>query len=145
LPDTTVIASPSNASSLDVSFTFTPTASMLFRFSALTFNSHMIHLDPEFSRNVDGHPERLVHGPLTSLLLLELASLLNPPGSKGPLAVKRYTYQARHPIFVGKPLTLCGTYIRQEDNSIPRRMRLWAQNEQQIVCMTGDVEFIVAD
>lgn len=138
---------------------------MLFRFSALTFNSHMIHLDPEFSRNVDGHPgtwrfyspntfyylshlshpERLVHGPLTSLLLLELASLLTPPGSKGPLAVKRYTYQARHPVLVGKALTLCGTYVRQKDNSIPRRMRLWAQNEQQIVCMTGDAEFIVAD
>ncbi|KAF8322671.1 hypothetical protein DL93DRAFT_2071576 [Clavulina sp. PMI_390] len=41
---------------VDFTFSCTPSPATLFRFSALTFNSHYIHLDPEFSRNVDGHP-----------------------------------------------------------------------------------------
>ena len=43
----------------------------LFRFSALTFNAHRIHLDPEYCRTVEGHPDLLVHGPLTMILLYE--------------------------------------------------------------------------
>ncbi|KLO13542.1 hypothetical protein SCHPADRAFT_359331 [Schizopora paradoxa] len=38
------------------SFSWTPTATTLFRFSALTFNAHLIHLDKEYSQKVEGHP-----------------------------------------------------------------------------------------
>ena len=88
-----------------------------------------------------------MHGPLTSLLLLELASLLTPPGTKEPPTVKRFSYQAKHPVLVGKALTLCGTYVWQEgdDNSMPTGTRLWAENEQGIVCMTAAAEFIGTD
>ncbi|KAF8315499.1 HotDog domain-containing protein [Cantharellus anzutake] len=131
-------------SSPDVSYTFIPTVSMLFRFSALTFNAHMIHLDPVFAREVDGHPERLVHGPLTSLLLLELASRLTPPGLGGLPAIKRYAYRAKHPIFVGRNLTLCGAYLpREATGGAITGTQLWAQNEQGTVCMTAEASFIV--
>ncbi|CAE6409518.1 unnamed protein product [Rhizoctonia solani] len=39
----------------DEQFTFTPSAHTLFRFSALTFNSHRIHLDPIYSSQQEGH------------------------------------------------------------------------------------------
>lgn len=33
-----------------------PTAIQLFRYSALTFNSHRIHFDHEYAKNVEDHP-----------------------------------------------------------------------------------------
>lgn len=73
----------------DASFEFVPTDTTLFRFSALTWNAHKIHLCKEFAQASEGYPgkrpnvdlsnfssyhgyvapvctERLVHGPLTS-------------------------------------------------------------------------------
>ena len=54
----------------DFSFTMTPDATLLFQFSALTFNAHAIHLDPLYAREVEGYKERLVHGPLTLVIML---------------------------------------------------------------------------
>lgn len=55
----------------DVSHTLIPTAALLFRFSALTFNAHAIHLDKEFCREAEGHRNLLVHGPLSLILMIE--------------------------------------------------------------------------
>lgn len=38
----------------------------LFRYSALTFNSHKIHFDREWCNKIEKHPEIVVHGPLNS-------------------------------------------------------------------------------
>ncbi|EAA33756.2 hypothetical protein GE21DRAFT_4153 [Neurospora crassa] len=54
----------------DFSFKMTPDATLLFQFSALTFNAHAIHLDPLYAREVEGYQERLVHGPLTLVIML---------------------------------------------------------------------------
>ncbi|EGO57582.1 hypothetical protein NEUTE1DRAFT_129488 [Neurospora tetrasperma FGSC 2508] len=54
----------------DFSFKMTPDATLLFQFSALTFNAHAIHLDPLYAREVEGYKERLVHGPLTLVIML---------------------------------------------------------------------------
>src|SRR6266550_7440373 len=40
----------------DFSFTYRPTPTTLFRFSALTFNGHHIHLDKDCTRIRDGYP-----------------------------------------------------------------------------------------
>ncbi|KAF2630318.1 hypothetical protein BU25DRAFT_387421 [Macroventuria anomochaeta] len=55
----------------DFSHVLTPTRSLLFRYSALTFNAHLLHLDPTYARNVEGHRNLLVHGPLTLTLMLQ--------------------------------------------------------------------------
>jgi len=52
--------------------TIIPDAKLLFRFSALTFNAHAIHLDPEYCRNVEGHRNLLFHGPLSYTFLVTL-------------------------------------------------------------------------
>lgn len=36
---------------------------VLFRFSALTFNSHRIHYDQPYATGVEGYPGLVVHGP----------------------------------------------------------------------------------
>ena len=46
---------------------------LLFRFSALTYNSHRIHYDRDYARDVEGYPGLVVHGPLQALLMAELA------------------------------------------------------------------------
>lgn len=48
-----------------------PDAVTLFRFSALTGNSHRIHYDERFAIETEELPGRVVHGPLMAALMLE--------------------------------------------------------------------------
>jgi 3-methylfumaryl-CoA hydratase len=41
-----------------------PSPMLLFRFSALTFNSHRIHYDKPYAQEEEGYPDLVVHGPL---------------------------------------------------------------------------------
>ena len=54
--------------------TFSPSEPLLFRFSALTFNSHRIHYDLSYATGEEGYRGLVVHGPLTATLLLQLAA-----------------------------------------------------------------------
>lgn len=47
----------------------TPTPPLLFRYSALTYNGHRIHYDAPYTREVEGYPGLVVHGPLQATLL----------------------------------------------------------------------------
>lgn len=40
----------------DFGYSWTPTSTTLFRFSALTFNAHLIHLDKHYAQVVEGYP-----------------------------------------------------------------------------------------
>ncbi|KAM3456664.1 hypothetical protein MY3296_001619 [Beauveria thailandica] len=77
-----------------------PSPRHLFHFSALTFNAHAIHLDPEYARSVDGHRAPLVHGPLTLALMLRVLT-----GFSGQL-VSRFIYRNHAPLYVNEPLTV---------------------------------------
>jgi 3-methylfumaryl-CoA hydratase len=46
---------------------------LLFRFSALTYNGHRIHYDRDYARDAEGYPGLLVHGPLQALAMAEAA------------------------------------------------------------------------
>jgi 3-methylfumaryl-CoA hydratase len=50
---------------------FVPDETLLFQYSALGFNSHKIHLDRDYARNVEGLPDLVVNGGLAALLLTE--------------------------------------------------------------------------
>jgi 3-methylfumaryl-CoA hydratase len=49
------------------------TPTLLFRFSALTYNAHRIHYDRDYCRDVEGYPGLLTHGPLQALAMAEAA------------------------------------------------------------------------
>lgn len=88
--------------------TLTPSESLLFRFSALTFNTHRIHYDAPYAREVEGYQGLVVHGPLTATVLLNWAADLFGP-------IRRFTFRAVSPAFAGQLLTLVA---RQEGSDI---------------------------
>ena len=61
------------------SIEITPT--LLFRFSALTYNAHRIHYDRDYARTVEGYPGLLTHGPLQALAMAEAARALGWTGA----------------------------------------------------------------
>jgi hydroxyacyl-ACP dehydratase HTD2-like protein with hotdog domain len=90
----------------DYSFTLVPDAMLLFHFSALTYNAHAIHLDPEYAREREGYKERLVHGPLTLVLMLAaLRACLAP--EEGRAYVKSIEYRNLAPLYVGEEMRVC--------------------------------------
>lgn len=82
-----------------------PTKSLLFRFSALTFNAHSIHLDKSYTQNQEGYRTLLVHGPLTLTLLL---TVLQKHLSSLNLRISSIEYKNLAPLFVEEQLTVCG-------------------------------------
>jgi len=56
---------------------------LLFRFSALTYNAHRIHYDRDFAREVEGYPGLLTHGPLQALAMAEAARAAGRAGAGG--------------------------------------------------------------
>ena len=59
------------------SIDITPT--LLFRFSALTYNGHRIHYDRDYARDVEGYPGLVTHGPLQALAMAEAARARGRP------------------------------------------------------------------
>lgn len=47
-----------------------PSSTMLFRYSAVTFNAHRIHYDAPYAMEHEGYPGLVVHGPLIATLLM---------------------------------------------------------------------------
>lgn len=75
----------------------------LFRFSAVTFNPHRIHYDHAYTTGVEGYPGLVVHGPLTAILLHELARQ-NMPGRQ----MAAFSMSARAPLFANQNIRLVG-------------------------------------
>lgn len=71
-------------------------ARQLFRFSALTFNTHLVHYDRAWAQRVEGLDDLLVHGPLSRILLLDAA------GRHDGRRVAAFSFRATAPIFVDR-------------------------------------------
>jgi len=75
---------------------------LLFRYSALTMNSHRIHYDRPYATEVEGYAGLVVHGPLQATLLTALAQRrLGAP-------VRRLVYRGLSPAFDTAALAVCG-------------------------------------
>ncbi|KAI8853670.1 hypothetical protein BC829DRAFT_413590 [Chytridium lagenaria] len=113
--------------------TRTVSPTMAFRYSALTFNSHRIHYDRSYARDVEGYEDCLVHGPLTSSLLLALATKNIPQGHQA----LDFEYRAIKPIFVNSPINLYGRQPTPNANADNPTMAVWVTDEFGDVCMKG--------
>ncbi|UYV36770.1 hypothetical protein N4R57_17525 [Rhodobacteraceae bacterium D3-12] len=51
-----------------------PTSTMLFRYSAMTFNGHRIHYDADYACEVEGYSGLVVHGPMQATWMHALAT-----------------------------------------------------------------------
>ncbi|MBE0414568.1 MaoC family dehydratase N-terminal domain-containing protein [Yoonia sp.] len=75
-------------------------STLLFRYSALTFNGHRIHYDETYARQTEGYDGLVVHGPLLAHLLMGLAE-----GQLGNLTA--FSYRATAPLMHHETATLC--------------------------------------
>jgi 3-methylfumaryl-CoA hydratase len=78
-----------------------PDARMLFRYSALTFNTHRIHYDAPYAVEIERYRGLVVHGPLTASLLLQLAAQ-----ELGENRLRRFSFRGLSPAIAGEPLHL---------------------------------------
>jgi 3-methylfumaryl-CoA hydratase len=74
--------------------TVRPTETLLFRFSALTFNTHRIHYDRRYATHVEGYAGLVVHGPLIATLLLDLLQTHVTSDR-----IRRFHFKATRPTF----------------------------------------------
>jgi hydroxyacyl-ACP dehydratase HTD2-like protein with hotdog domain len=81
---------------------FCQTDTTLFRFSALTFNGHKIHYSPEWCREVEGHRNAVVHGPLNLINMLDFWRD-EARGGKADAVPRSIAYRAMSPLYVGEP------------------------------------------
>lgn len=76
-----------------------PDPRLLFRYSALTFNTHRIHYDAPYARDVERYRGIVVHGPLSISLLLQLADT-----HFGANRLRQFTFRGVSPAIVGEAL-----------------------------------------
>ncbi|MEI6642808.1 MAG: hypothetical protein WCL10_12285 [Novosphingobium sp.] len=88
-----------------------PGTPLLFRYSALTFNTHRIHYDHPYAVGTEGYRGLVVHGPLIASLLLDLAR--RALGSEAALA--RFQFRAVSPAIADEPLHLA---LRREEDGL---------------------------
>ncbi|CAA7271669.1 unnamed protein product [Cyclocybe aegerita] len=117
---------------VDFSIRYIPTPVTLFRYSALMFNAHHIHLDKEYCQKEEGYPasERIVHGPLTAQMLLEAIDF-HYPGTK----LSKFEYRATNPLFANRELSINGAWVNDSN------IQVWCQDTGNgVVGMNAMVE-----
>ena len=107
-----------------------PDPVLLFRYSALTYNSHRIHYDHPYVTGIEGYPGLIVHGPLLATLLLDLLLRQWPHAT-----VTHFEFRAVRPVFDTAPFFVCGTPA-----SDGKRAQLWIADHESHLCMDAAVQ-----
>jgi len=107
-----------------------PDTTLLFRYSALTFNGHRIHYDQAYARDVEGYPDLVVQGPLTATLLQGFAV-----EHAGGRQLAGFDFRGVNPLFVDRPFTLEG---RQADDGA---LAVWARGPDGELAMSATATF----
>jgi len=110
----------------DVTDVITPDPVQLFRYSALTLNSHRIHYDADYARDTEFYPGLVVHGPYAATLLINHFQKAFPDAQ-----IASFSFRALAPLFSGNPLTLCLA-----------GKTLWIRDHEGQVAMTADIEVL---
>jgi 3-methylfumaryl-CoA hydratase len=78
-------------------FSVEATPTLLFRYSAMTFNGHRIHYDLPYATGVEGYAGLVVHGPMQAALMLNVAAMAM---GRAP---RRFRYRGLSPLICGAP------------------------------------------
>ena len=92
---------------------------LLFRYSALTFNGHRIHYDRAYAQEVEGYDGLVVHGPLLAQLLMLWLEETAP--------LRHFSFKATAPLMHFEQASLC----RSGDS-------LWVEGPDGRQCMTAE-------
>jgi len=104
-------------------------AVLLFRYSALTFNSHRIHYDRSYVTQEEGYPGLVVHGPLIATLLLDLVRRHLPDAT-----ISQFSFKLIRPTFDQQPLRL---HARPAPDGCS--VRVWASDHEGWLTMQGEL------
>ena len=107
-----------------------PDSTLLFRYSALTFNGHRIHYDKDYATNEEHYPGLVVHGPMQATLLLDLCR------QNARRTLKQFEYRAQHPLFAGRAFTVNGNF-----DAAASQADLWTANDAGNYAMRGTASF----
>lgn len=97
--------------------TIEPTPTLLFRYSAVTFNGHRIHYDWPYATEQEGYPGLVVHGPMIATLMVRAFQRANPDA-----LLTHLSYRGLRPLIAPEPFQVAGRHRS------PGRAELWATN-----------------
>lgn len=106
-----------------------PTPTLLFRYSAVTFNGHRIHYDFPYVTESEGYSNLVVHGPLMATLNLHAFIAANPSRT-----VTTFAFRGVRPLIAPKPFKVGGRICE------PGRAELWTGDAAGIA-QNGEVTF----
>lgn len=107
--------------------TIHPDATMLFRYSAVTFNGHRIHYDQDYVTREEGYPGLVVHGPLIATRMCQ--AFINAHDDK---TIAAFSYRGLRPLIAPRPFQVAGMLdgTAQTDNHQEQGVaRLWAEQD----------------
>ena len=107
----------------DLTWEVEATPTLLFRYSAMTFNGHRIHYDQPYVTGVEGYAGLVVHGPLQASLMFNLAAEL------GGGAPAMFRYRGLSPLISGQRFRIRAA--RRPDHGI----LCWTENAAGQICM----------
>jgi len=106
-----------------------PTPTLLFRYSAVTFNGHRIHYDWPYVTETEGYPGLVVHGPLIATLNLRAFVQAHPHAQ-----VRRFSFRGVRPLICPDAFEVGGRLLGDGT------AQLWAGNAAG-QAQVGEVEF----
>jgi itaconyl-CoA hydratase/mesaconyl-C4 CoA hydratase len=95
-----------------------PSAVLLFRYSAVTFNSHRIHYDHPYVTEKEGYPGLVIHGPLIATLMCQAFTQAHPRAT-----LKHLSYRGLRHLIAPTAFDVAGTIVA------PGEAKLWAEQD----------------
>lgn len=109
-----------------------PTPTMLFRFSAVTWNAHRIHYDAAYAQT-EQHPGILVQATMHGAFLLQM--LMQFCGPEGRILAFNYSNRGR--AVPGETL-VCGGRVTAVDRDLGQvTCEIWEKKQDGTVCAPG--------
>ncbi len=118
-----------DSSAWDAHRSIVPDERLLFRYSALTFNTHRIHYDAPYARQVERYSGLVVQGPLTASLLLQLAA-----SKLGENRLAAFAFRGVSPAIAGEKLHLV---MREREGGF--ELGAFASDGRQVTRVSAEV------
>jgi 3-methylfumaryl-CoA hydratase len=102
---------------------------LVFRYSAVTWNAHRIHYDADYARSVEGYERTVQNGGLTMQLMIDAAL------ERARTELRALTARLTYPLWVGDPVSIRGSAASD------RGMHVWTADKHGHLCGEMDLEF----
>lgn len=122
-------ADPEPLAQPEWSETVVPTSTLLFRYSAVTFNGHRIHYDWPYATAEEGYAGLVVHGPLIATLLVGAFVRAHPA-----LRPTHFSYRGVRPLTAPTPFAAAGRRVGEDTAQV------WAGNADGAI-QRGELRF----